>query len=262
MAGQVDAGHAGALCECRQNTFPYSAIHAPAVQEHKGSALTQSVGIQCVHYFFTLSGMDMLMAYLLIPLAYLMGSLSTAIITCKLMRLPDPRTLGSNNPGATNVLRYGGRKAAAITLLGDTFKGLIPVLLGKALGLDYTFLILIGIAAFLGHLYPVFYGFKGGKGVATAIGVFLGVSLWGGLTFCAIWLLMAKGFRISSLAALIATALSPLYFWLITGHAGVALGVAFMAVLIFWRHRSNIRNLLDGTEDQIKSREAAAAEED
>ncbi len=202
------------------------------------------------------------MAYLLIPLAYLMGSLSAAIITCKLMNLPDPRTLGSHNPGATNVLRYGGKKAAAITLLGDALKGLVPVLLGQALGLDYTLLILIGIAAFLGHLYPVFYGFKGGKGVATAIGVFLGVNVWGGLSFIGIWLLMAKGFKISSLAALIATALSPLYFWLIIGHGGLTLGVAFMAVLIFWRHQSNIRNLLSGTEDQIKSREAAAAEEE
>lgn len=202
------------------------------------------------------------MAYLLIPLAYLMGSLSAAIITCKLMNLPDPRTLGSNNPGATNVLRYGGKKAAAITLLGDALKGLIPVLLGQALGLDYTLLILIGIAAFLGHLYPVFYGFKGGKGVATAIGVFLGVNVWGGLAFIGIWLLMAKGFKISSLAALIATALSPLCFWLITGHGGLTLGVICMAVLIFWRHQSNIRNLLSGTEDQIKSREAAAAEEE
>jgi glycerol-3-phosphate acyltransferase PlsY len=202
------------------------------------------------------------MAYLLIPLAYLMGSLSAAIITCKLMNLPDPRTLGSNNPGATNVLRYGGKKAAAITLLGDSLKGLVPVLVGQALGLDYTLLILIGIAAFLGHLYPVFYAFKGGKGVATAIGVFLGVNIWGGLAFIGIWLLMAKGFKISSLAALIATALSPLYFWLITGHGGLTLGVALMAVLIFWRHQSNIRNLLAGKEDQIKSREAAAAEEE
>lgn len=198
------------------------------------------------------------MLYVLIPLAYLLGSISTAIITCKLMGLPDPRTVGSNNPGATNVLRYGGKKAAAITLLGDGLKGFIPVLIGQAVGLDYTGLILIGIAAFLGHLYPIFYGFNGGKGVATAIGVFLAVNVWGGLAFVATWLLMAKGFKISSLAALIATALSPLYFWLITGHGMLTLGVTVMALLIFWRHQSNIRNLLSGTEDKIQSREGAA----
>lgn len=200
------------------------------------------------------------MAYLLIVLAYLLGSISAAIITCKLMGLPDPRTVGSNNPGATNVLRHGGKKAAAITLLGDGLKGLIPVLVGQAFGLDYTWLILIGIAAFLGHLYPVFYGFKGGKGVATAIGVFLGINVWGGIAFVATWLVMAKGFKISSLAALIATALSPVYFWVLSGHGWLTLGVTFMAVLIFWRHQSNIRNLLSGKEDKIQSREGVEAE--
>lgn len=194
------------------------------------------------------------MPYLPILFAYLLGSIATAIVTCKLMGLPDPRTQGSNNPGATNVLRFGGKKAAAITLLGDGLKGVIPVVLARfVFGIeDYTWLILIGIAAFLGHLYPVFYGFKGGKGVATAIGVFLGVNLWGGLAFVATWLIMAKGFKISSLAALIATALSPLYFWMITGHAQLTLGVGVIAVLIFWRHRSNIQKLLDGSEDKIK----------
>ena len=194
------------------------------------------------------------MPYLLILFAYLLGSIATAIVTCKLMGLPDPRTQGSNNPGATNVLRFGGKKAAAITLLGDGLKGVIPVVLARfVFGIeDYTWLILIGIAAFLGHLYPVFYGFKGGKGVATAIGVFLGVNLWGGLAFVTTWLIMAKGFKISSLAALIATALSPLYFWMITGHAQLTLGVGVIAVLIFWRHRSNIQKLLDGSEDKIK----------
>lgn len=197
------------------------------------------------------------MPYLLTVFAYLIGSISTAILTCTYMGLPDPRTVGSNNPGATNVLRHGGKKAAALTLFGDLLKGLIPVLIGQVLGLDYTWLIIIGLAAFLGHLYPLYYGFKGGKGVATAIGVFLGVNLWGGLIFVGIWLLMAKGFKISSLAALIATALSPLYFWLLTGHGWLTLGIAVMAVLIFWRHQSNIRNLLSGQEDKIQSKEQA-----
>lgn len=197
------------------------------------------------------------MPYLLTVFAYLIGSISTAILTCTYMGLPDPRTVGSNNPGATNVLRHGGKKAAALTLFGDLLKGLIPVLIGQVLGLDYTWLIIIGLAAFLGHLYPLYYGFKGGKGVATAIGVFLGVNLWGGLIFVGIWLLMAKGFKISSLAALIATALSPLYFWLLTGHGWLTLGIVVMAVLIFWRHQSNIRNLLSGQEDKIQSKEQA-----
>lgn len=193
------------------------------------------------------------MLYLLILLAYLLGSISTAIITCKLMRLPDPRTVGSNNPGATNVLRVGGKKAAAITLLGDALKGLLPVLLGQWLGVSETILILIGIAAFLGHLFPLFYGFKGGKGVATAIGVFLGVNFWAGLAFIATWLIIAKVFKISSLAALIATALSPLYFWIFTASWPITLGVIFIALIIFWRHQSNIRNLLSGQEGTIKT---------
>lgn len=200
------------------------------------------------------------MPYLLIVFAYLLGSISTAIITCKMMRLPDPRTVGSNNPGATNVLRHGGKKAAAITLLGDALKGLVPVLIARFVFDidDYTWLILIGMAAFLGHLYPVFYGFKGGKGVATAIGVFLGVNFWAGLAFVATWLIMAKGFKISSLAALIATALSPVYFWLLSdGHGILTLGVVVIAALIFWRHQSNIRNLLSGKEDKIQTKEGA-----
>lgn len=202
------------------------------------------------------------MVYLLIVSAYLLGSISTAILTCKLMGLPDPRTVGSNNPGATNVLRHGGRKAAAITLLGDALKGLIPVLIGKALGISDNALVLIGLAAFLGHLFPLYYGFRGGKGVATAIGVFLGLNVWGGVAFVLTWLLMAKVFKISSLSALVATALSPLYFWLLTGNGWLTLGIGLMAVLIFWRHQSNIRNLLTGQEDTIQSRESVEAHQE
>ena len=193
---------------------------------------------------------------ILILFAYLLGSVSTAIITAQVMGLPDPRTVGSNNPGATNVLRIGGKKAAAITLLGDALKGLIPVLIGRYLfKLDDSQLIWVGFAAFLGHLYPIYYGFKGGKGVATAIGVFLGLNVWAGLAFIATWLVMAKGFKISSLAALIATAFSPLYFWLFTHNTSVVLGVSIMAVLIFIRHKSNIQNLLSGAEETIKTPE-------
>lgn len=193
------------------------------------------------------------MPYFIIISAYLIGSLSTAIITCQLMGLDDPRTVGSNNPGATNVLRIGGKKAAFFTLLGDVLKGLLPVVVAVQLGLSLEWLILVGIAAFLGHLYPIYYQFKGGKGVATAIGVFLGIHFGAGLAVVATWLIIAKGFKISSLAALIAIALSPLYFYLFTQSLNLSYGVIVIAIFIFWRHRSNIQNLINGTEDKLKA---------
>lgn len=193
-----------------------------------------------------------LLPYFLMIAAYLLGSVSAAILTCKVMQLPDPRTGGSNNPGATNVLRLGGKKAAAITLIGDMLKGLLPVLLGKLLGFDLSWLAFIGLAAFLGHLYPLYYDFKGGKGVATAIGVYLGLNLWAGLLVCGTWLFVAKMLKISSLAALVATLLAPVYFYFMTQHAILTLIIAIITVLIYWRHRSNIRNLLDGKEGKIK----------
>lgn len=194
-----------------------------------------------------------MLPYLMIIAAYLLGSVSTAILTCKMMGLTDPRTAGSNNPGATNVLRVGGKKAAAITLIGDTLKGLLPVVLGKLLGFDLSWLAFIGLAAFLGHLYPLYFGFKGGKGVATAIGVYVGLNLWAGLLVCATWLFVAKVLKISSLAALIATLLAPLYFYLLTQHTLVTVVIAIITALIYWRHRSNIKNMLNGKEDKIKS---------
>lgn len=198
------------------------------------------------------------MPYALTVLAYLLGSVSTAIITCKLMGLPDPRTVGSNNPGATNVLRVGGKKAAMITLLGDMLKGLLPVLLGQALGLSYGWLFVVGFAAFLGHLFPLYYGFKGGKGVATALGVYFGIHLWAGVAVALIWLFVAKVLKISSLAALVATLLAPVIFFLFTHSGGLALGMVLMTALIFWRHESNIRNLLSGKEGtiQLKSQDS------
>lgn len=192
------------------------------------------------------------MSYALLILAYLMGSVSTAIITCKLMGLPDPRTTGSNNPGATNVLRVGGKKAAIITLIGDMLKGLLPVLLGQALGLSYGWLFAIGFAAFLGHLFPIYYQFKGGKGVATALGVYFGIHFWAALCIAAIWLFIAKVLKISSLAALIATLLAPLIFYFFTHSASLAGGMVLMTGLIWWRHQSNIKNILAGKEGKIK----------
>lgn len=192
-----------------------------------------------------------LLDYALVLLAYLAGSVSTAIIVCRLAGLPDPRTEGSNNPGATNVLRIGGKKAAAATLAGDFFKGLLPVLVARVLTGEPTVLAAVAMAAFLGHLYPVFFGFRGGKGVATALGVLLGLAWPVALAALATWLVMAKVFRISSLSALTAAVLAPLYAWFLTPEPAVVAMLAVMGVLLVWRHRSNIRNLLDGKEGRI-----------
>ncbi len=187
----------------------------------------------------------------LIAGAYLLGSISSAILVCRLMRLPDPRTQGSNNPGATNVLRIGGKRAAAITLVGDSLKGLIPMLVAHALTEQTWVLAATGLAAFLGHLYPVFFGFKGGKGVATALGVQLGLYWPFGLSVAAIWLFVAKGLNVSSLSALISMGVAPLLVWLFTREVDYLLLQTVITVLLFWRHRSNIRNLLSGEEGRI-----------
>lgn len=188
---------------------------------------------------------------------YLLGSVSTAIITCKLMGLPDPRSQGSRNPGATNVLRLGGKKAAAITLFGDMLKGLLPVLIALSLGMSDAVIAACGLAAFLGHLYPLYYGFQGGKGVATLLGVLLGMHWLLGLGTIGVWLGMALSFRYSSLSALVAATASPLLAWFITHSPVISASIALMAVLLIWRHRSNIRNLLTGREDKIGSRKKA-----
>ncbi|GMR16008.1 MAG: glycerol-3-phosphate 1-O-acyltransferase PlsY [Gammaproteobacteria bacterium] len=183
--------------------------------------------------------------------AYLIGSLSSAIIVCKIMGLPDPRGEGSGNPGATNVLRFGGKKAAAITLTGDMLKGLIPVLIVKYMGMSDQLIALVGFAAFIGHLYPVFFQFKGGKGVATMLGVMFGFSWWVGLATAGTWLFMAKIVKISSLSALVATALAPVYVWYWFNNM-TAIGLTIvMTIILFWRHRSNIKNMIKGTEDAI-----------
>ncbi len=190
---------------------------------------------------------------LLVIAGYLFGSLSSAIIICRLLGLPDPRSEGSGNPGATNVLRIGGKKAAAATLVGDMLKGMIPVLIARALDADILTQSLVAVAAFLGHIYPVFFGFRGGKGVATALGVLLGLNWIVGLLTIATWLVVAYFFKISSLAALVAILITPLYIWWLIPHSSLLAAMIFMGALLFWRHRSNIRNLLDGTEKRLKS---------
>ena len=187
----------------------------------------------------------------LVIAAYLLGSISSAIIVCRLMGLPDPRTQGSNNPGATNVLRIGGKKAAAITLLGDSLKGFFPVLACHFLDRSELVFALVGGAAFLGHLYPLFFGFKGGKGVATALGVQFGLGWAIGAAVAATWLFMAKVANVSSLAALISMALAPLYIWLLWPSVELIVMQILVTLLLIWRHRSNIQKMLSGDEDRI-----------
>jgi glycerol-3-phosphate acyltransferase PlsY len=193
---------------------------------------------------------------LIIAAAYLLGSISTAIIVCRMMGLPDPREGGSGNPGATNVLRIGGekgKKAAAITLAFDMLKGLLPVLIAHGLGLSPLIIVLVGFAAFIGHLYPVFFGFKGGKGVATMLGVMFGLSLPIGLVVAGTWLFVAKVLKISSLSALIATILAPIYIWFLSAQIEWVWVTAVMTLILFWRHKGNIQRLLNGEESLIKA---------
>ncbi|WP_411725600.1 glycerol-3-phosphate 1-O-acyltransferase PlsY [Methyloglobulus sp.] len=182
--------------------------------------------------------------WLLIPAAYLLGSVSCAIIICRMMGLADPREQGSGNPGATNVMRIGGKKAAGITLLGDLLKGFLPVYLANFLGMPPLLQALIGLAAFFGHLYPVFFGFKGGKGVATSLGVLLGFSWLLGLAVIGTWLLVYKLRKISSLSALTASVLSPVYAWFILGDKVIVCAALVMMVFLLVRHRGNIQRLL------------------
>ena len=191
----------------------------------------------------------LILAYALF--GYLLGSLSTAIITCKIMRLPDPRTVGSNNPGATNVLRSGGKKAAAITLIGDMLKGAVPVLIITALNASPLAIAITGLAAFSGHVFPVYYHFKGGKGVATLLGVLLATHWMAGLGTIGVWLLTAFIFKYSSLAALVAALLAPVQIWYFTGSTEMTICMAIMSLVLFWRHKSNIQNLMTGEESKI-----------
>lgn len=175
------------------------------------------------------------------------------MIICKALSLPDPRTQGSKNPGATNVLRLGGKKIAAFVLFFDGLKGAVPVFIGDYYGFGLITLTLTVLCAFLGHIFPVFFRFKGGKGVATYLGGLIAINLLAGLIFSLIWLLVAKVLNISSLAALIATALSPFYFYLITGDLKSTTIIGLISLLIFYTHRDNIKRLINKDEDVIQS---------
>ncbi len=189
--------------------------------------------------------------------AYLLGSIATAVIVSRLFGLPDPRTIGSGNPGATNVLRTGHKFAALATLLGDLLKGLIPVLAARALDASDLIIALTALAAFIGHLFPLFFQFKGGKGVATALGVLLGLSPWLGLGTLAVWLLMAFTLRYSSLAALIAALAAPIIAWLLHLNMSLIGAISLMSALLIWRHVGNIQRLIQGKETRIGQKKTA-----
>ncbi len=181
--------------------------------------------------------------------AYLLGSVSFGILVSRLYGLADPRTVGSGNPGATNVLRSGRKSAAVLTLLGDALKGWFPVWLALQSNMLMWVVAAVGLAVFFGHLYPIYHRFKGGKGVATALGVMLAVSLWLGLACLLTWAIVFAISRISSLSAIVAAALSPLFAaWLLMPYKDYVLMVLVMAIMLVWRHRSNIQKLLAGTE--------------
>jgi glycerol-3-phosphate acyltransferase PlsY len=191
------------------------------------------------------------MIWLLPAFAYLLGSVSSAIVIARLLGLQDPREVGSRNPGATNILRYGGKKAAILTLAGDVLKGVIPVLVAHALDAGPLVLGLTMGGAFLGHVFPVYHGFKGGKGVATAAGALLALNWAVGVGLILTWLVTAVLTRYSSLSAIVATLASPFYVWWFTREPALIAVTAALGLMLLWRHRSNIRKLLAGTEPRI-----------
>ena len=202
--------------------------------------------------------MDLVYSYTAFFVAYLIGSISFAVIVSKLMGLGDPRTYGSKNPGATNVLRSGSKVAAVLTLLLDALKGYLPTALVQhyafELGFEDTTIAFVGVAAFIGHLFPVFFGFKGGKGVATAAGVLWALDWRVGLGLTAIWALVFAVTRVSSLSALIGSAAAPVLGYVFFGNGAVFYATLVMAALLFWRHKENIRRLASGEEAAFKKR--------
>lgn len=192
------------------------------------------------------------MDYTLPIIAYLIGSVSCSVLICKLAGLPDPRQTGSRNPGATNVLRIGGRQVAALALIGDIVKGCLPVILASLITRDTLILSLVGLFAFLGHLYPVFFQFQGGKGVATAAGVYLALAWPVALVLIVIWLITALMLKYSSVASLAAAISAPVLIEIYLQDISYTLSGTLIAVLVFWRHRANLLRLKEGTESKIR----------
>ncbi len=209
--------------------------------------------------------MNFTLDLLLIPIAYLIGSISFAVVVSKCMRLPDPHSYGSGNPGATNVLRTGNKLAAVLTLIGDALKGFFAVMLARILlgdesltsTLSSWLLCGVVIAVFLGHLFPIFHGFKGGKGVATACGILFGINWILGLATLGTWIIVAAFMRYSSLAALAAAVFGPIYFVFLFGFQPMGIALLVVCLLLIWRHRSNIHNLINGKESRIGSKKKA-----
>ena len=206
--------------------------------------------------------MNLTLDLLLIPIAYLIGSISFAVVVSKCMRLPDPHSYGSGNPGATNVLRTGNKLAAVLTLIGDALKGYLAVMLARVLlgdesltsTLNSWLLCGVVIAVFLGHLFPIFHGFKGGKGVATACGILFGINWILGMATLGTWIIVAIFMRYSSLAALAAAVFGPIYFLFLFGFKPMGIALLVVCLLLIWRHRSNIHNLINGKESRIGSK--------
>lgn len=206
--------------------------------------------------------MNFTLDLLLIPIAYLIGSISFAVVVSKCMRLPDPHSYGSGNPGATNVLRTGNKLAAVLTLIGDALKGFFAVMLARILlgdesltsTLSSWLLCGVVIAVFLGHLFPIFHGFKGGKGVATACGILFGINWFLGLATLGTWIIVAAFMRYSSLAALAAAVFGPIYFVFLFGFQPMGIALLVVCLLLIWRHRINIHNLINGKESRIGSK--------
>ena len=209
--------------------------------------------------------MDFNIDLLLIPIAYLIGSISFAVVVSKCMRLPDPHSYGSGNPGATNVLRTGNKTAAVLTLIGDALKGYLAVMLARVILGDESLTstlsswVLCGvvIAVFLGHVFPIFHGLKGGKGVATACGILFGINWILGLATLGTWIIVAAFMRYSSLAALAAAVFGPIYFVFLFGFQPMGIALVIVCSLLIWRHRSNICNLMQGNESRIGSKKKA-----
>ena len=195
--------------------------------------------------------MNNILGIVLPVIGYLCGSLASAVIVCRIMKLPDPREGGSGNPGATNVLRLGGKKAAALTLAGDVLKGVVPVLLAHLLTDSPAILAATAVAAVVGHMYPVFFGFKGGKGVATAFGAVGALVYPVALFICAVWALAALATRYASLASMAAAVAAPLFALVFIREPAYVLGLAIIAALLVYRHRGNIQRLRQGTEPEI-----------
>jgi acyl phosphate:glycerol-3-phosphate acyltransferase len=213
--------------------------------------------------------MNLTLDLLIVPIAYLIGSVSFAVVVSKCMRLPDPHSYGSGNPGATNVLRTGNKLAAVLTLIGDALKGYVAVMLARILLSDDSFstsmhswlLCGVVVAVFLGHLFPIFHGFKGGKGVATACGILFGINWILGIATLSTWIIVAVFLRYSSLAALAAAVFGPVYFVFLFGLQPMGIALLMICALLIWRHRSNIANLLNGSEARIGAKGSKSSQQ-